>query len=234
MRLKLLGVASMFAVPHGLVAQGSTFFGRVLTDSGVPLAGVEVVLRAKRTNTNAKGEFKLASLTAGEHLVLVRMPGFAPKTDTIEVADAGEARREYRLSRVQATLPEVPVITTLTDRRLAEFYNRQQFGMGRFMDSAQFANAHGIRTAEKLMRLPGLLIQRGKFSDAYVISSRGRCAASVWMDGLNLGTGFDVNSLDPGIILAIEWYPTAAMTPVQFSMVKRGASHCAAIVIWTK
>ena len=234
MRLKLLGVASVFALPHALVAQGSTFFGRVLTDSGAPLAGAEVATNAVRARSNAKGEFKLTSLIAGEHLVLVRMPGFAPKTDTIEVADAGEARREYRLSPVQATLPEVPVTATLTDRRLAEFYDRKQFGMGRFMDSAQFANSHGIRTAEKLMRLPGLLIQRGRFSDAYVMSSRGRCAASVWMDGLNLGTGFDVNSLDPGIILAVEWYPTAAMTPVQFSMVKRGASHCAVIVIWTK
>jgi hypothetical protein len=54
------------------------------------------------------------------------------------------------------------------------------------------------------------------------------------MDGLNLGTGFDVNTLDPSIILAIEWYPSPGMTPVQYSMVKRGASHCAAIVIWTK
>jgi len=24
------------------------------------------------------------------------------------------------------------------------------------------------------------------------------------------------------------------MTPVQFSMVKRGASHCAVLVLWTK
>jgi len=206
----------------------------VLTDSGVPLAGAEVVLRAKRTNTNAKGEFKLASLTAGEHLVLVRMPGFAPKTDTIEVADAGDARREYRLSRVQATLPEVRSTTTLTDRRLADFYDRRRFGMGRFLDSTEFANTVGTRTSDRLRRLPGVMIGRGRFSEAYVWSSRGRCAASVWMDGLNLGTGFDVNTLDPSIILAIEWYPSPGMTPVQYSMVKRGASHCAAIVIWTK
>lgn len=215
-------------------AQGSTFSGRVLTDSGLPLAGAEVVLGAKRTNTGAKGEFRLTSLIAGEHAVLVRMPGFAPKVDTIDVADAGEVRREYRLPRIQATLPEVPVTTTLTDRRLADFYSRKQFGMGRFLDSTQFAKSPGTRTSDRLRRLPGLLITRGRFSEAFVVSSRGRCAASVWMDGLNLGTGFDVNMLDPGTILAVEWYSSPAMTPAQFSMVKRGASHCAVLVLWTK
>ena len=233
-RLQLLSIATLIAAPEASLAQGSAFTGRVLTDSGVPLAGAQVVLRAKRTNTNAKGEFKLASLTAGEHLVLVRMPGFAPKTDTIEVADAGEARREYRLSRVTAVLPEVRSTTTLTDRRLAEFYDRREFGMGRFLDSTEFANTAGTRTSDRLRRLPGVTIGRGRFSDAYVWSSRGRCAANVWMDGLNLGTGYDVNLLDPSIILAIEWYPSPGMTPVQFSMVKRGASHCAVLVIWTK
>ena len=215
-------------------AQGSTFAGRVLTDSGLPLAGAEIVLGAKRTNTGAKGEFRLTSLSAGEHSVLVRMPGFAPQVDTIEVADAGEVQREYRLSRIQSILPEVPVTTTLTDRRLADFYSRKQFGMGRFLDSTQFAKTNGTRTSDRLRRLPGLLITRGRFSEAFVSSSRGRCAASVWMDGLNLGTGYDVNMLDPSTILAVEWYSSPAMTPAQFSMVKRGASHCAVLVLWTK
>ena len=72
-----------------------------------------------------------------------------------------------------------------------------------------------------------------------LVRNRGRVVekkeimASVWMDGLNLGTGFDVNMLDPSTILAVEWYSTPAMTPVQFSMVKRGASHCAVLFIWT-
>ena len=230
----ILAIASLFAVSHALSAQSSVFAGRVLTDSGVPIAGAEVVLTAKRTNTSAKGEFKLTSLIAGEHFVLVRMPGFAPEVDTIEVAEAGEVRREYRLSRIQSILPEVPVVTTLTDRRLADFYDRKKFGMGRFLDSTEFAKSHGTRTSDRLMRLPGLLIQRGRFSDTYVMSSRGRCLATVWLDGLDIGTRFDVNMIDPSTVLAVEWYSSPAMTPVQFSMVKRGASHCAVLVLWTR
>ena len=236
--MKIAGILTVITAtlcaPRALFAQGSTFAGRVLTDSGSPIAGSEVALTSKRANTNAKGEFKLTALSAGEHVVLVRMPGYAPRSDTIEVAEAGEVRREYSLSRIQAILPAVPVVATLTDRRLAAFYERKQYGMGRFLDSTQFAKTHGTRTSDKLMRLPGLLIQRGRFSNVLVMSSRGRCAASIWLDGIDLGTGFDVNMLDPGTILAVEWYSSAAMTPVQFSMVKRGASHCATLVIWTK
>ena len=231
----LLAIASLFAAADRSMAQGSAFTGRVLTDSGLPLAGAEIVANAKRARSNAKGEFKLTSLVAGEHLVLVRMPGYSPKADTIEVADAGEVRREYRLSRTQAILPEVRSTTTLTDRRLEQFYSRKQFGMGRFLDSTEFANTVGMRTSDRLRRLPSVMVGRGRFSsEGYIWSSRGRCAANVWMDGLNLGTGFDVNTLDPSIILAIEWYPSPGMTPVEFSMVKRGASHCAVLVIWTK
>ena len=104
----------------------------------------------------------------------------------------------------------------------------------RILDSTQFEKTNGTRTSDKLLRLPGVLIQRGRFSEAYVVSSRGRCAASVWMDRINLGTGFDVNMIDPSTILAVEWYSSPAMTPAEFSMVKRGASHCAVLVLWTK
>src|SRR5262245_5396167 len=95
-----LALLAFVAIAPSVYAQGSTFSGRVLTDSGAPIAGAEVVLTAKRGNTNSKGEFRLAALQSGEHVVLVRMPGYAPRADTIDVADAGEVRREYRLSRI--------------------------------------------------------------------------------------------------------------------------------------
>jgi hypothetical protein len=231
-RVVLLAFATMAVDAN---AQGSRFTGRVLTDSGVPLAGAEVVLSADhRARTNDKGRFQLDSLRAGEHFVLIRMPGFAPEADTIDVADAGEVRREYRLSRIQATLPEVPVTTTLLDRRLADFESRRKFGAGRFLDSTQFAKSHGIRTSDRLIRLPGLLITRGRFSDSYVMSNRGRCAASIWVDGVNFGSGIDVNMFDPGTIVAVEWYSSPATIPVQFIVTRRGVPNCAVLMLWTR
>lgn len=235
----------------GLVAPAaqaqSVFIGRVLTDSGVPLPGVEVVLNGPENSqrTNAKGEFKFTTVPAGRNIVGVRTLGFAPVIDTIEFADAGEVRREFRLARIETELPEVPVTATLLDRKLLEFHERRRFGIGRFLDSAEFANTRGTRTADRLTKLPGLMIQRGQGSQAIVVNTRTRsrgepgpnswCKALVWVDNVNLGIGYNVNELDPSIIAAVEWYAGEASVPVRFAVPKTTAyNYCGVLVIWLR
>ena len=218
--IALIAIALVAPATH---AQ-STFTGRVLSDSGVPLVGAEVVIAKllKGERTNATGEFRLTGLPAGYHVVGIRMPGYAPVGDTVEVAEAGEVRREYRLTKITTTLPEVPVTVSLLDRKLVEFHERRKtLGAGRFLDSAEFANSRGTKVSDRLAKLPGLLIQRGdsrqgRGSEMFVTNSRQRsagepgstsmCRSLVWLDGVNLGTEFNVNSLDPSIIAAVEWY----------------------------
>src|SRR5689334_14560286 len=127
------------AVPIAAHGQ-SLFLGRVLTDSNAVIAGAQVFLNGPQNiqRTNALGEFRFTAVPAGDHIVGIRMPGFAPMVDTIEVADAGEVRREYKLARIETTLPKVPVTTTLLERKLSDFYERRGSGIGRFLDSAEF------------------------------------------------------------------------------------------------
>lgn len=146
-----LTVATTLLTPSHLSAQSSVFLGRVLSDSGMVLHRAEVVLNGPQNlqRTYERGEFKFSSVPAGTQIVGVRMPGYAPRVDTIEVADAGEVRREYRLSRIVATLPEVPVTATILDRKLYEFYNRRKFGMGRSLTarSSRRRTARAHRTS---------------------------------------------------------------------------------------
>src|SRR5688500_11742885 len=131
---------------HAAGAQVSTFLGRVLSDSGMILVGAEVVLNGPQNmqRTNERGEFRFSAIPGGYHVVGVRMPGYAPRIDTIEVEGAGEIQRNYRLSRLDATkLPEVPVTVPLLDRKLVEFHERRKGGVGRFLDSTEFANRRG-------------------------------------------------------------------------------------------
>ena len=225
----------------------SVFMGRVLTDSGVPLNGAEVFLNGPQNTqrTDARGEFRFMTVPAGEHIVGVRMPGFAPSVDTIEVADAGEVRREYKLARIEATLPKVPVTTTMLERRLFDFNERRRFGIGRFLDSAQFANMKGTRTSDRLAALPGIRIERGRGTEAFVTNTRVRspgepgsrswCRAMVWLDGvIKLGTGINVNEFDPSIIAAVEWYAGEASVPIRFAVPQRPERYCGVLVIWTR
>ena len=233
--------ASASAIVSPIHAQGSVFVGRVFSDSGQVLVGAEVLLNGPQNSlrTNEKGEFRFAAVPSGLQIVGVRMFGYAPKVDTVEVADAGEVRREYKLSRIETTLPRVPVTATVLDRKLFEFYDRRKFGMGRFLDSAEFAKAAGTRTSDKLSKLPGLMIVRGRGLSAFVTSSRslsrGRCTANVWLDYMNLGPGFNVNELDPSIIAAVEWYASTSMVPARFAVpAKPNAPYCGTLVIWLR
>ena len=246
--MRYLALISIALVAPAVHAQGSTFMGRVLTDSGVAIAGAEVVLTPPpmTQRTNGRGEFRFVELTAGEYIVSVRMPGFAPKADTIELADAGDVRREYRLSRIE-TLPEVPVTASLLDRKLVEFYERRRMGIGRFLDSAEFANARGTRTSDRLKKLPGLMIGRGRFlSEAYVLSTRtgegkaagsnAQCRAAIWLDGVNLWTDYSVNQLDPSAIAAVEWYAGPASVPAKFNITPSTPQkkYCGVLLIWLR
>lgn len=246
-RLLIVGAMHLCLAATSVEAQGSLFTGRVLVDSvRTPLAGAEVILLAltQTQRANELGEFRFTGIPAGEHVVHVRMPGYAPKVDTIEVADAGEVRREYRLTRIETTLPEVPVKASLLDRKLYDFHERRRMGVGRFLDSAEFANARGIRTSDRLARLPAVVIMRGSFSDAYIANNRQRvsgtspgswCKAAVWLDGVNLGTDYNVNQIQPTEIAAIEWYAGQSQIPAKFNTPARpGQTYCGVLVIWLR
>jgi hypothetical protein len=227
--------ATCGAIAMPAYSQGSVLAGRVLSDSGTVLVGAEVVLNGPQNSqrTNDKGEFKFAGVPAGLHIVGVRMPGFAPTIDTIKVEEASEILREYNLSRIETTLPRVPVTTTLLDRKLFEFHERRRMGIGRFLDSAEFANARGTRTSDRLKKLPGLKIGRGRFSnEAYVLSTRSPsvCRAAIWLDGIKL-TDLNVNELNPNMIAAVEWYAGPASVPAKFNVT---SAVCGVLVIWTR
>jgi hypothetical protein len=241
-----LAVVPLLIIARQAAAQGSVLTGRVLTDSGRVLVGAEVVLNGPQNlqRTDEKGEFRFTRVPAGRQVVGVRMPGFAPRVDTIEVADAGEMRRDFKLTRIETTLPEVPVTATLLDRKLYEFHERRKLGIGRFLDSAEFANTRGTRTSDRLTKLPGVVILRGRFSEGYVANSRTRqrgsggqpsCRALVWIDNVNVGMSFNVNELDPSVIAAVEWYAGEASIPARFAVPQKGAErYCGVLVIWLR
>ena|SRR5688572_26250379 len=228
----------------------SAFTGRVLTDSGAILVGAEVFLNGPQNiqRTNDAGEFRFANVPPGDHIVGVRHTGFAPKIDTIEVAEAGEVRREYKLARIETTLPRVGVTAAApADAKLFEFNERMRLGVGRFLDSAGWVNTRGTRTSDRIAKLPGVYILRGRNStDAFVANNRDRprnnaglapvwCHAMVWLDGVKVGTDFSINSLDPSSIKAVEWYAGQGSVPAKFNIPSRiDQRYCGVLVIWTR
>jgi hypothetical protein len=57
----------------------------------------------------------------------------------------------------------------------------------------------------------------------------------VWLDYINVGTGFNVNEIDPSHIAAIEWYAGTSSVPARFAVPAKPASpYCGTLVIWLR
>lgn len=143
--------------------------------------------------------------------------------------------------------------------KLAVFESRRRMGAGRFLTARDLERKPNLRTGDALAALlPGVRMIRPPTppTAAYVGSSRGvnsiegksafesgsrppptTCLVNVWLDGLRVYGGlpgeppFDVNTLQPSQIAAVEFYGGAASLP---SELRSANSACGAIVIWTR
>jgi len=75
------------ALPRPAVAQTTgQLVGRVLdARSEAPLEGAEVSLDQRRTLTNGAGDFVFIGVSPGRHVVAVRIPGYTPRSVTVNI-----------------------------------------------------------------------------------------------------------------------------------------------------
>lgn len=61
------------------------------------------------------------------------------------------------------------------------------------------------------------------------------CRALVWLDGVNLGTNFNVDELNPATVAAVEWYAGTLTIPSRLAPPPRiGEPYCGVLVIWLR
>jgi hypothetical protein len=223
------------------VAHGTLFAGVVYIDSThTPIADAEVTLPELSlvTRSNERGIFRIAEVPLGMHSVVVRKVGYGALETRLSF-NPGTLQREVFLTRT-TTLDSVKVLAQRPVIR--EFEEHKKLGMGKFITRAQLESREGRRLGELLSTLMGVHIT-GKGTSAFVAGSRGprsisggSCLANVYLDrmlmyGRRGDPPFDVNSIPPEEIEAIEYYASAATTPMEYSTLN---STCGVIVIWTR
>ena len=250
---KQLGMAALICLAQGVLvaqtlsAQTTTVLrGRTLDDASErPLPGAIIAVQSTdlATRSDSLGYFRIPGVPTGPHTIQVRLLGFAPFSTRVRFAAPDSVQLDVYLVTAVRTLPEVAVTGTVTDRKLAEFAERRHVGIGRFMDSADVAKAHGTRFSDKISVLPGLKVMRTTFSNTVVIvSTRGtqsfklqgsQCAVAIYLDGAYLGTSADynVNELQSTDVAGVEWYAGPATIPPRFNSTRNA---CGVLVIWTR
>lgn len=230
------------------------------TGEPLPSAQVGVPALRVAATTDSSGRFVLDLLTAGTHQLVVHLIGFEPLTTEIRTSDPADEEHVLRLVAAPTALSRVDVVTAKVDRRLTLFEtHRTSNSGGSFLAAEQLLRERGRPLADVLQTVGGADIVRGRSGAAYLATRRGYdsfmnmpkarpadrargassglCYAAVVVNNVFVYRGdddeemFDVNSLPPDDIIAIEVYKGGARMPLEYNAPRK---TCGLLVIYTK
>jgi len=237
------------------VQRGALFTGIVLTDSTrVPIANAEVFIAelSLRTRTNARGAFRFSEVPPGTWTFGVRRVGYGPLDAKLTFAANKSVERQIFLSRV-AMLDSVRVVAG--GPAMIEFEENRRLGLGSFVTREDLEKERDRRLSTILASLKGANIIGGT-NHAWIAGGSGSvreglhfpdkleqsmgaklaCYSQVYLNGSlvykrSTDPLFDINTLQPDGIEAIEFYPSLAVTPARYLDPNM---PCGVVVIWSR
>jgi hypothetical protein len=249
-RLLFTLVATVGALPAALAQstpsnpRPSEIHGWVVDTAGRSLAGAQVHVRNRPApmRTDDRGEFRTGPLAAGEHVLIARLPGFAPETVSVGLEEGETLDVRISLRSIVAKLPEMVVKTAALPARLQAFElrrERQRVG-AQFITHEEIEKRAPLVTTDLLRRMQGFKVYDSA-GVSVAVSTRGPkptlrrvggpCVLRIGVDG-TVYSAFAINSIPPADIHGIEIY-TGANIPPEFSSGARD-SYCGLIMIWLR
>lgn len=230
------------------------------TDLPLAGVDVSIPYIKQQVMTDSTGAFVMPSVAAGRYLVVLRKLGYQPFSTmvTINAGDGPEYLLE--LIPATPELAKVEVKASVLDRRLTAFDEHRKSNMGgNFLTAKDFEQEKGRALADVLQSVAGSDIVRGSAGAAWFATRRGYdsylnmpkatkadqrrgassgvCYAAVVLNNVFVYRGnddeqlFDLSSLSPSEILAIEVYRGGATMPLEYNATRK---TCGLLVIWTK
>jgi hypothetical protein len=203
--------------------------GRVLDqESGRPIKGATVTLAptAQQTETDARGRFEIADVSSGALLLQVQRVGYRPRADTIAAFPGVTV--EVELTLATAAIPAEPIAVIARPASLeARGFHRPAGEVGWQANRAAIEAVDPFNLERMFERVPGVRVERDRFGSAVLTSrSRRRCVFGVFIDGL-LAPDFDINSLPPDAVEALEVYQGLNIPP-------KYSHSCGVVLIWMR
>jgi hypothetical protein len=224
----------------------------VRTEDKQPIIGAEIQVAAgPGALSDVRGFFRLDSITPGERKVIIRKIGYAPLEITWPFAAGDSVIRIFQMATIQMLDSVRTVDKAPRDSRMDEFEANRKLGLGKFYTKEDIDRAGG-HISNLMAMTEGVRIINGAGGQAYVMSTRGmksmdellhpashpRCYAEVYLDDALMYTRrtssnappFDINSIPPSNIRAIEYYSGASPVPAKY---EKMSTECGVIVIHT-
>ena len=210
--------------------------GTVMDSSRAPVAEAEIaVIKAgevlRLVVTGREGRFALGEFPAGSIGIRIRRLGYQQRMLDVEVGEGGRATSlDVVLAQVPEKLEDVAVEGD-PGGHLQEFYERkkQRQAFGTFLVESDIRRRNPVNASELFRTVPGIVIRAGAIGNTIRIRN---CQPTVWVDGQRV-PGAELDEVaQPGDIAAIEFYPSSAGVPAQYT--ERASRLCGSILVWMK
>jgi len=224
-----------------------------------PVADAEVLLSDlnRTTTTNAMGAFRFTGIPPGIHHVVVRRLGYGPAETDLRFSAGARIERRVYLRRVRI-LESVLVTESTVDPSVRSFEEHRRTGLGHFLTHADLTKAEGLSIEAALQELAGVHFAHGRSNQVWIIGGRGAktldarnlpagdvtdrqagavpdCYAQVYVGRTLMYSGrrgeplFDISSVRPDQLEAVEYYAGAAEAPGEYGGL---GSVCGVLVLW--
>jgi hypothetical protein len=208
--------------------------GRVMNLAGRPLPNARVQLdgTTRVAATRENGEFTLDSLPAGTQTVSVRLLGYGPAEQAVDLSSREPTNVTIRLTDFVPVLEAVRV-TAARERALdgVGFNRRKRSSSGHFMDGDAI-NTSSLNFSDVMRTAPGIRTVPVNGRQMLVSSRDMNGCVNVFIDGTQwqqMEPGDIDDFVKPHELAAIEVY-SSSNTPAEFQA--RNGS-CTTIVAWT-
>lgn len=243
-RLSLASLAGLTLLAGGpLSAQQATgapgtIVGIIVdAESGAPIPGVDLRLLEhpeKRVISNQAGAFTFRDVVAAVHEIEISHIAYGTRTQLVNVPPGQKVQLRIELMAEAIDVGSMRVEVEIINRSLEQqgFYQREDFGFGRFFDADELGYRGPVSALRQVPRLrmvtqgPGAMNQIPMFRKGIH-----ECVPSMWIDRRRAPLGnWTVDELvDRTNIAAMEVY-APGNTPGEFM----AFFDCGAIVIWTR
>lgn len=179
--------------------------------------------------TTADGKFLLTGMPAAVVPIRVRRVGYAMQLFNVDARLPASKTLDIVMTTVPAQLDEVTIAGS--EERLREFYERKEHrgGFARFLEQSDIRRMGVTRASEMFRTVPGIVLRNSAGGNTLRIRD---CQPMVWLDGQRVpGAELD-EVIQPMGIAAIEFYPSSAGVPAQYT--ERDNRLCGAIIVWSR